>query len=150
MRDEYKHYPKVERRLYDHRNDLARAEVLRIERKQIVEAIMPSVGVVSYGEHIGRASDTLTEPERFADKALADRNKLWDINRELDILEARNHIIEFAIAVLSRREREIVWARYFDGVDMRWVAEWCCYSERQCWRVKDSAIRKIGAVLFGE
>ena len=62
----YKHYRATEKRLYTYRTEQARRDVLLAERKQIIERILPSVGVVAYSEHIGKSSDSLTEPERFA------------------------------------------------------------------------------------
>lgn len=148
--NEYKHYRATEKRLYTYRTEQARRDVLLTERKQIIERILPSVGVVAYSEHIGKNSDSLTEPERFAEQAMKDGKKLWWINREIDALEARTHIVDYAVAVLGRLERDIVKARYFDGMSMDSVSGCIRYSERQCWRIKDEAVRKIGAVLFGD
>ena len=147
---QYTHYRATEKRLYTYRAEQARRDILLIERKNILERIMPSVGVAQYGEHIGRASDALTGPEQAAEQGLKQNNRLWEINREIDAIEARCHIIDYAIAVLWNLERDIVKARYFDGLSMERVSECVCYSVRQCWRLKDDAVRKIGAVLFGE
>lgn len=150
INERYRHYRATEKRLYNYRTEQARRDVLTIERKTILECMLPSVGVVSYSEHVGKNSESLTEPERFAEQSLKDSKRLWQINRELDTLEARCHIVDYAVAVLLRVERDIIKARYFDGMSMDRVGECLCYSPRQCWRLKDDAIRKIGAVLFGE
>lgn len=148
--DEYRHYKATEKRLYMYRTEQARREVLLIERKSIIDNITPSVGVVNYGEHIGRASETLTEPERYAERGLRNGNRLWEINRELDLIEARTHILNFALAVLERDERDIVKAKYFDGLTIEMVADICRYGLTTVKRIRYEAIRKIGAVLFGE
>jgi len=148
--DEYKHYRATEKRLYTYRIERARQEVLLLERMAIMERIMPSVGVVAYSEHIGRTSGGLTEAERYAEQGLKDSGRMWLINRELDDLDARCHILNYAVAVLSNVERDIVKARYFDGFEIERVAELCRYSDKQCRMIRNGAIRKIGAVLYGE
>lgn len=148
--DEYRHYKATEKRLYMYRTEQARREVLLIERKAIIDNIVPSVGVVSYGEHIGRASETLTEPERYAEQGLRNGNRLWDINRDLDKIEARTHMLNYALAVLEDEERDIIKARYFDGLTIERVADICRYGVTTVKRIRNDAIRKIGAVLFGE
>jgi len=148
--DEYRHYKATEKRLYMYRTEQARREVLLIERKSIIENIIPSVGVVSYGEHIGRASETLTEPERYAERGLRNGNRLWEINRELDAIEARTHILNYALAVLEEEERDIIKVRYFDGLTIERVAEIVRYGVSTVKRIRYEAILKLGAVLFGE
>jgi len=147
---DYKYYRATERRLYNHRQEAARLAVLSCERQEIINRVLPSVGVVQYGELIGHASDTLTGPEQQAETGLKDGNRLWTINREVDAIEARQHILDYALAILTGRERDIVKARYFDGLSMERVAELCCYSGMHCSRLRYEAICKIGAVLFGE
>ena len=148
--DEYRHYKATEKRLYMYRTEQARREVLLIERKSIIDNIIPSVGVVSYGEHIGRASETLTEPERYAERGLRNGNRLWEINRELDAIEARTHILNYALAVLEEEERDIIKVRYFDGLTIERVAEIVRYGVSTVKRIRYEAILKLGAVLFGE
>ena len=148
--NQYKHYKHVEKRLYNYGIEQARRAVLLAERKSIIERVLPSVGVAQYGEHIGRASDVLTGPEQIAEQGLKQGNRLWAINREVDAIEARCHIIDYAVAVLNNNERDIIKARYFDGMTMERVAALCCYGNSQCYRLRYDAIRKIGAVLFGE
>jgi hypothetical protein len=148
--NQYKHYKHVEKRLYNYGIEQARRAVLLAERKSIIDQVLPSVGVAQYGEHIGRASDVLTGPEQIAEQCLKQGNRLWWINREVDAIEARCHIIDYAVAVLNANERDIVKARYFDGCTMERVAEICCYSLSQCKRIRYDAILSIGQVLFGE
>lgn len=148
--NQYKHYKHVEKRLYNYRIEQARLAVLLEERKEIIEQVLPSVGVAQYGEHIGHSSDVLTGPEQIAEQGLKQGNRLWVINREVDAIEARCHIIDYAVAVLNSNERDIVKARYFDGLTMERVSSLCCYGNTQCYRLRYEAIRKIGAVLFGE
>ena len=148
--DEYRHYKATEKRLYMYRTEQARREVLLIERKSIIDNITPSVGVVNYGEHIGRASETLTEPERYAERGLRHGNRLWEINRELDAIEARTHILNYALTVLEGEERDIIKARYFDGLTIERVAEICRYGVSTVKRIRYESILKLGAVLFGE
>ena len=148
--NQYKHYKHVEKRLYNYKIEHARLAVLLSERKEIIEQVLPSVGVAQYGEHIGRASNALTGPEQVTEQCLKQNNRLWVINREIDTIEARCHIVDYAVAVLNNNERDIVKARYFDGLTMDRVASLCCYGNTQCYRLRYEAIRKIGAVLFGE
>ena len=148
--NQYKHYKHVEKRLYNYGIEHARLAVLLSERKEILERVLPSVGVAQYGEHIGHSSDVLTGPEQIAELGLKQGNRLWVINREVDNIEVRCHIIDYALAVLSANERDIIKARYFDGCTMERVAEICCYSLSQCKRIRYDAILCIGQVLFGE
>ena len=148
--DQYKHYKHVEKRLYNYKIEHARLAVLLSERKGIIERVLPSVGLAQYGEHVGHSSDVLTGPEQIAEQGLKQGNRLWVINREVDAIEARCHIIDYAMAVLNDNERDIVRARYFDGLTMERVADICCYSLSQCKRIRYDAILCIGKVLFGE
>lgn len=148
--DNYKFYRAVEKRLYNHRSEAARLAVLTTERKEILCRILPSVGVAQYGEHIGRASDTLTGPEQQAESGLRDNGRLWQINREADVIEARQHALSYALAILTNKERDIIKMRYFDNMPMGRTAEYCQYSDSQCHRIRQTAIRRIGEVLFGD
>ena len=149
-KDEYKHYRKTERRLYDHKLDEARQAALLTERQEIIinlEVTRPTFG---YREQIGRCSSGLTTVEQGADKQIKRNNRLWKINRELDALEVKLHILNYALAVLTSKERDIIRGKYFDGLPLEAVAEMTAYSVKQCQRVRYGAIRKVGRVLFGE
>lgn len=142
-------YKATEKRLYAYTAEQARMDVLLIESRRIMERGLPSVGVVAYSEHIGKNSETLTEPERFTEQALKDQERLSQIDREIDRLDDRCRGIEYAVSALSEIERRIVEAKYFDGRSMDSISEMVRYSERQCWRLKDDAVTKIGFILFG-
>ena len=142
-------YRATEKRLYAYKVEQARMEVLLIESRRMMERIMPSVGVAAYSEHIGKGSETLTEPERYTEQALKDQKRLEQIDREIDRLDDRCRSVEYAISVLSETERRIVEAKYFEGISMDSISEKICFSERRCWRIKDDAVTKIGFIIFG-
>lgn len=148
--DEYKHYRRTERRLYDHKLDEARQAALLAERHEIITNLEIKRPTFGYSEHIGRCSDGLTSTEQGANDQIRSNNRLWDINRELDWLEVKVHIMNYALAALDRKERDVVRAKYFEGLTMEQVAQVCVYSEAQCKRIRYDAIHKIGRVLFGE
>ena len=148
--DEYKHYRRTERRLYDHKIDEARQAALLAERHEIIVDLEIKRPTFGYSEHIGRCSAGLTMTEQGANEQIRGNSRLWDINRELDWLEVKVHIMNYALAALDRKERDVVRAKYFEGLTMEQVAHVCAYSEAQCKRIRNDAIRKIGRVLFGE
>lgn len=148
--DDYRHYRATEYRLYKYRTDAARLENLMIERKAIIERIMPSVGVAQYGEHIGRASDSLTGPEQAAEQSLKDGKRLYVINGDIYELERKQHEVYYAVASLFGYERNVITALYFEGQTIDRAADKFRCSEGTIKNHRYNAIRKIGSVLFGD
>lgn len=149
-KDEYRHYRATEYRLYRYRTDAARLEVLTIERKAIIERIMPSVGVAQYGEHVGRASDSLTGPEQAGEQCLKDGKRLYVVNGEIWELERKQHEVYYAVASLLVVERRVINALYFEGQTIERAADSFRCSEGTIKNHRYDAIRKVGMVLFGE
>ncbi|MGI5919802.1 MAG: hypothetical protein ACOX8N_09180 [Christensenellales bacterium] len=70
--------------------------------------------------------------------------RLMDERRTIAHIEA-----VVAAASLHQQEMEYVRARYFDNLSVEAVAQRMYCSTVTCWRLKKSALEKIGAVLNG-
>ena len=147
----YRYYRAVEARLYEYGRDLKRLERKRCRLDELI-AMQSNykIPICAYSEHSGGGGRELTHPESAAnaqDDAATERMKL---NIEIGNLLEKNGKIEDALAELDEREMRVAVAAYFTGfkVQMRGVAEACGYSARQCWRIKDDLVRKVGNGLY--
>lgn len=129
-------FKKTENLLYNYTNIDAELEIIEFKLKDI------SVGAISYEERTASTNEIHSSVE---DKTL----KVLDLEEKRKELLFKKELIEKALNLLDKTERELVELRYFSSRKPSWVhvARRLYMSEITCLRVRNRIIKKIGIYI---
>lgn len=146
IRDEY--FNATVQRLRDFRLLQAGLSAMQTERNNILQrmADIPSA-IGRYGEKTA-SSRTLTGPEQYAEDSMTANSDLWALNRSIEEIEVAVNCLEYAYAVLTHEEKDLIRMRYFENKKWAVIEEEGNYCEKQSHRICTRAVWKIRNVIF--
>lgn len=106
------------------------ADILKTEKKQIVEAMLSTNSIASFQETVGQDDDmTLIDA----------------VSEDVDIVEKYQHHLDLenALTCLNAREKLIIKERYFQGLSQCEIAEELFISQAQVSRIEKKALEKL-------
>jgi len=140
----------TESRLRDYRSMQVALALRCRERSDVVRELENAVSpvVTHYGIGGGKSSNSLTNPEAYAEKAIAAKTDLWVLNRDIEVLEEKIHAMTWALTTLLRENREVIEAFYFEHKHWAEIEEGACLSESVCRKRRSKAVWHICNILF--
>ena len=129
-------FKKTENLLYNYTNIDAELEIIEFKLKDI------SVGAISYEERTAATNEIHSSVE---DKTL----KVLELQEKRKELLFKKELIEKALNLLDKTERELVEFRYFSLRKPSWlyVSMQLNLSEMSCLRIRNRVINKIGMYI---
>lgn len=106
------------------------ADILKTEKKQIVEAMLSTNSVASFQEKIGQDDDITLIDSISDDEEIVDKYQ-----HHLDL--------KMALTCLNAREKLIIQQRYFQGLSQCEIAKELVISQAQVSRIEKKALEKL-------
>lgn len=112
--------------------------------KDVIEAQREVTGIVYSNVRLSKTNITSDETFKKAERIIDIYDKHLDrISGGLEELFEEKLRIEGLLDCLDEVERRIIQYKYFDGLSMRKINIRVCYSNTQCYRIHDGAIKKL-------
>ena len=108
-----------------------------------------SIASIRYGDNTAKGRGELTSTEAAADRRLRIAERMEEMRRCCDEMEAMIRTVDYALESLNDVDAELIRRHYIDGETWEAVSSDLFYSEKWARERAGKAVRDVALMLFG-